>query len=35
MAQIGDPIEIVEIPEPLSVPDTLPALEPEREKEPA
>ena len=35
MADIGEPIEIVEIPEPLQVPETVPAFEPERVKEPA
>lgn len=35
MAELGEPTEIVEIPEPLQVPDRLPEGAPERVKEPA
>lgn len=36
MGVIGEPIEIVEIPEPLAIPDTLPAVEsPQRVAEPS
>lgn len=31
MSEIGDPIEIVEIPDPLEVPERLPESVPERE----
>jgi len=35
MAELGEPTEIIEIPEPLQVPDLLPVNEPDREKVPA
>lgn len=35
MGVIGEPVEIVEIPEPLEIPNTLPVEAPERETVPA
>lgn len=34
MANIGRELEIVEIPEPMAIPDTVPVAAPEREHEP-